>query len=51
MVAEDQLFWADGDRLVFAWEKTGWQHLYSVPAEGGPATLLTPGDFEIEHVV
>lgn len=50
MVAEDQIFWADGDRLAFAWEKTGWMHLYSVSAEGGPATLLTPGDFEIEHV-
>jgi dipeptidyl aminopeptidase/acylaminoacyl peptidase len=50
MVAEDQLFWADGDRLAFAWEKTGWLHLYSVSAEGGPATQLTPGDFEIEHV-
>jgi dipeptidyl aminopeptidase/acylaminoacyl peptidase len=50
MVSEDQLYWADGDRLAFAWEKTGWLHLYSVSAEGGPATLLTPGDFEIEHV-
>jgi dipeptidyl aminopeptidase/acylaminoacyl peptidase len=51
MVAEDQIFWADGDRLAFAWEKTGWLHLYSVSAEGGPATLITAGDnFEIEHV-
>jgi dipeptidyl aminopeptidase/acylaminoacyl peptidase len=50
MVAEDQIMWADGDRLVFPWEKTGWQHLYSVSADGGPALLLTPGDFEIEHV-
>src|SRR5271163_2984485 len=38
MVAADQLLWADGDRLAFAWEKTGWLHLYSVSAEGGPAT-------------
>lgn len=50
MVASDQLFWADGDRLAFAWEKTGWLHLYSVSAEGGTATQLTPGDFEIETV-
>ncbi|SRR5579883_16102 len=51
MVAEDQLFWTDGDRLAFAWEKSGWNRLYSVSAEGGPAKLLTPGDnFEIEHV-
>lgn len=50
MSADDQLFWADGDRLAFSWEKTGWLHLYSVSAEGGPAVLLTPGDFEIEQV-
>ena len=50
MVSSDQLLWADGDRLAFAWEKTGWLHLYSVSAEGGPATQLTPGEFEIEHV-
>ena len=50
MVASDQIFWADGDRLAFAWERDGWQHLYSVSAEGGSARLLTPGDFEIEHV-
>lgn len=50
MVAESQLFWASGDRLVFPWERDGWQHLYSVAVEGGSATLLTPGEFEIEHV-
>ena len=50
MVADDQLMWADGDRIAFAWEKTGWLHLYSVSAEGGPATQLSPGEFEIEHV-
>ena len=50
MVASDQLYWADGDRFAFAWEQTGWLHLYSVSAEGGPATQLTPGNFEIEHV-
>jgi dipeptidyl aminopeptidase/acylaminoacyl peptidase len=51
MVAEDQVYWADGDRLAFAWEKSGYLRLYSVSAEGGPAKLLTPGNnFEIEHV-
>jgi dipeptidyl aminopeptidase/acylaminoacyl peptidase len=50
IVAGDQLYWSDGDRIAFGWEKTGWLHLYSVSAEGGPATPLTPGDFEIEHV-
>jgi len=46
----DQLFWA-GDRLIFPWERDGWQHLYAVTLEGGEATLLTPGAFEIEQAV
>jgi dipeptidyl aminopeptidase/acylaminoacyl peptidase len=45
-----QLYWAAGDRLVFPWEATGWNHLYSIPAAGGVATELTPGAFEVEHV-
>ena len=48
--AENQIFWADGDRLVFPWERDGWLHLYSVSADGGRAQVLTPGDFEIENV-
>lgn len=50
IVGDDQLLWGDGDRLVFAWEKDGWTHLYSVAATGGRATLLTPGDGEVEDV-
>jgi len=50
MSSGDQIIWADGDRLAFSWEKTGWNHLYSVSAEGGPATELSPGEFEIEDV-
>jgi len=48
--APTQLLWGDGDRLVFPWEGDGWLHLYSVPAQGGEAKLLTPGDFEVEYV-
>lgn len=48
IAASSQLFWGAGDRLVFPWEGDGWKHLYSVPAAGGAATLLTPGDFEFE---
>ncbi|HLF83710.1 MAG TPA: alpha/beta fold hydrolase [Blastocatellia bacterium] len=44
------LQWAAGDRLVFASEKDGWAHLYSVPATGGPETALTPGNYEVENV-
>src|SRR6185436_4716006 len=50
VVANSQLYWGAGDRLVFPWEKDGWLHLYSVPAAGGKATLLTPGNFEVEYV-
>ena len=48
--AVSQLFWGAADRLVFPWEGDGWKHLYSVPVSGGPATLLTPGDFEVQFV-
>ena len=50
VVAEDQLVWTGANRIVFPWERDGWTHLYSVPIEGGTATLLTPGEFEVEHV-
>jgi dipeptidyl aminopeptidase/acylaminoacyl peptidase len=34
--------------LIFPAENDGWSHLYAVSLAGGPATLLTPGSFEIE---
>jgi dipeptidyl aminopeptidase/acylaminoacyl peptidase len=40
---------ADG-RVVFASEQDGRNHLYSVASSGGSATLLTPGDFDVEDV-
>ena len=48
--SEDQLHWVSGHRIVFPWERDGWLHFYAVAASGGAATLLTPGDFEVEHV-
>jgi dipeptidyl aminopeptidase/acylaminoacyl peptidase len=50
VTARNQLLWADGARIVFPWEVDGWTHLYSVTIEGGPASLLTPGGFEVEDV-
>jgi dipeptidyl aminopeptidase/acylaminoacyl peptidase len=41
--------WAANSTIVFAGEQDGWQHLYSLPAAGGTATLLTPGDCEVEQ--
>ena len=47
---ERPLYWSPSGRIVFPWERDGWAHLYSVPVEGGSATLLTPGNFEVETV-
>jgi dipeptidyl aminopeptidase/acylaminoacyl peptidase len=49
LAADNQILWGADDRLVFPWEKSGWTQLYSVSANAGAATLLTPGDFEVEH--
>ena len=48
-LGDNILQWAAGDRLVFASEKDGWAHLYSVPANGGHETALTPGNYEVEN--
>jgi dipeptidyl aminopeptidase/acylaminoacyl peptidase len=48
--ADNQLFWSVDDRIVFPYEGDGWTHLWSIPAGGGPATLLTPGEFEVQFV-
>jgi dipeptidyl aminopeptidase/acylaminoacyl peptidase len=37
-------------RIIFASEKDGRNHLYSIPVEGGAPQLLTPGDFDVEEV-
>ncbi len=48
--ADKSFYFAGNDRLVFASEQDGWNHLYSIAASGGAATLLTPGSFEVEDV-
>jgi dipeptidyl aminopeptidase/acylaminoacyl peptidase len=48
--ADNELMWAEGNHLIFPWERDGWTHLYSVPAVGGTAHLLTPGDYIVEDV-
>jgi dipeptidyl aminopeptidase/acylaminoacyl peptidase len=45
---DDEFFWSASDRIAFIWEGDGWRHLYAVPAAGGEAKLLTPGDGEVE---
>ncbi len=43
------LNWAAENTLIFASEADGWQHLYALGADGGAATLLTPGRCEVEQ--
>ncbi|MEW6364785.1 MAG: alpha/beta fold hydrolase [Acidobacteriota bacterium] len=50
LTADRSFCFAAGARLVFASEQDGRNHLYSVPVDGGQARLLTPGDFDVEHV-
>ena len=47
---EANLYWGSGDRLVFVTYLDNWPHLYSMAAGSGAPTLLTPGDFMVEHV-
>src|SRR5258708_7703144 len=44
------LAWAASDRIVFLSYQDGWPHLYSIPASGGTALLLTPGRYMAEHI-
>lgn len=52
VVGDDQLLWSADDHIVFPWEKDGWTHLYSIAARSTAPkpVLLTPGEFEVEHV-
>jgi acetyl esterase/lipase len=47
--AETSFAFANG-RIVFNSEQDGWSHLYAIPSAGGKATLLTPGQFDVEDV-
>jgi len=44
------LAWAAHQRLVFISYRDGWQHLYSLPIDGGEALPLTSGRYMVEDV-
>lgn len=44
------LGWTDDATLYFTWERTGWSHLYTLPAAGGEARALTQGAWEVQEV-
>ncbi|HVO78757.1 MAG TPA: DPP IV N-terminal domain-containing protein, partial [Candidatus Bathyarchaeia archaeon] len=50
LTADASFHFPANDRLVFASEQDGWNHLYSVAVSGGVPVLLTPGNFEVEDV-
>src|SRR5213075_2024792 len=51
LFAFQSLQFTNAGRIVFASEKDGRNHLYSIAATGGAPQLLTPGDFDVEDVV
>jgi dipeptidyl aminopeptidase/acylaminoacyl peptidase len=50
LTADTSFRFPSNDRLLFASEQDGWNHLYSIAATGGSPALLTPGQFEVEDV-
>ncbi len=50
LFAFESLKFTDNGRIIFASEKDGRNHLYSIGADGGAVQLLTPGDFDVEEV-
>jgi dipeptidyl aminopeptidase/acylaminoacyl peptidase len=50
LFAFESLKFTNADRIIFASEKDGRNHLYSIDATDGAPQLLTPGDFDVEDV-
>ena len=51
LFAFESLKFTNAGRIIFASEKDGRNHLYSIAATGGTPQLLTPGDFDVEEVM
>lgn len=41
-------FMPDGETVAFGSERSGWAHLYLVPASGGEPRALTSGEWEVQ---
>lgn len=51
LTESDSFHFAADNRITFSSEKDGRNHLYSISADGGDATILTPGsDFDVKDV-
>jgi dipeptidyl aminopeptidase/acylaminoacyl peptidase len=51
LFAFQSLQFTNAGRIIFASEKDGRNHLYSIAAAGGTPQLLTPGNFDVEEVM
>lgn len=49
-VMDNKLLWANGQQIIFPWEKDGWVHLYALDIEKKSIKGLTPGVGEVENV-
>jgi dipeptidyl aminopeptidase/acylaminoacyl peptidase len=50
LFAFQSLQFTNASRIIFASEKDGHNHLYSIAVEGGAPQLLMPGNFDVEEV-
>jgi dipeptidyl aminopeptidase/acylaminoacyl peptidase len=50
LFAFESLKFSNAGRIIFASEKDGRNHLYSIAATGGAPQLLTPDNFDVEEV-
>ena len=50
LFAFQSLQFTNAGQIIFASEKDGRSHLYSIAVTGGAPHLLTPGDFDVEDV-
>jgi dipeptidyl aminopeptidase/acylaminoacyl peptidase len=50
LFAFQSLQFTNAGGIIFASEKDGRNHLYSIAVEGGAPQLLTPGNFDVEEV-
>jgi dipeptidyl-peptidase 4 len=50
-LARGDVEWIDGGkRFLWASERDGWRHIYSVSRDGRDVKLITPGDFDVTSV-
>ncbi|HVQ36173.1 MAG TPA: DPP IV N-terminal domain-containing protein, partial [Pyrinomonadaceae bacterium] len=50
-LARGDLEWLDGGkRFLWASERDGWRHIYSISRDGGDVKNITPGNFDVINV-